>query len=63
MEKFNSEEKDFSLIAKKVASEKDNIDAIIYIPSSDSSTINVVKALHNEQLLTLFADKIFTTET
>lgn len=61
-EKFTSEEKDFSLMAKKVTNVKNNIDAIVYIPSSDSSTINIMKALDSEKLVTWFKDKIFTTE-
>jgi hypothetical protein len=47
-EKFNPEEKDFGIIAKKIASKKEEIQSVIYIPNTDTSAINVIKSLKKE---------------
>ncbi len=61
-QKFASEEKDFPSIAAKVSSRADNLDLIIYIPSSDGSVISLLKALDAKGLLQRFKGKILTSE-
>lgn len=59
---FNTEEKDLGIIAKNIAAKKDSIQAIVYIPNSDTNSINIVKALDAEWLTTDFKWKILTSE-
>jgi len=61
-QKFNTDEKDFSVIAKQVTDKKADIQAIAYIPNNDSSSINVVRALDNEGLIEEFKGRILTSE-
>lgn len=61
-EKFNPEEKDFGIIAKKIASKKEEIQSVIYIPNTDTSAINVIKSLKKEWLLETFKGKIIWSE-
>lgn len=61
-QKFNSDEKDFSTIAKNITDIKNNIDAIIYAPNSDNSSIAILKAFNKEWLLEIFSWKIITNE-
>lgn len=61
-QKFNTEEKDFSVIAKQILAQKNTIQSIIYIPNNDSSSINILKALQKEWLLEAFKGKIITSE-
>jgi ABC-type branched-subunit amino acid transport system substrate-binding protein len=59
---FNSEEKDFSVIAKGIADKKKDIQGIVYIPSSDSSSINIIKSFDKEGLIQEFKGRILTSE-
>ena len=61
-QKFDVDEKDFSIIAKQVTKSKNNIQAIVYIPNDDSSSINVIRSLDKEGLITAFSGKIVTAE-
>lgn len=60
--KFNTEEKDFSPLAKQVTNNKSSIDAIIYWPNSDSSSINILRAFEKEGLIKYFTWRILTNE-
>lgn len=44
-DKFSADEKDFSILAKKVIAIEDQIDHVIYIPQSEASTLPFVKSL------------------
>lgn len=59
---YNSEEKDFSILAKNIATKKANIQGIVYIPQSDATSINILKALEGEGLTSQFKGKILTSE-
>lgn len=50
-DKFESNEKDFSILAKKVKSNLDNIDFLIFVPNNENTTIWTLKALKNEWVL------------
>jgi branched-chain amino acid transport system substrate-binding protein len=47
-EKFATEEKDFSILAKNVVDSADEVDYIVYIPQSEATMISFVKALQGE---------------
>lgn len=59
---FNTDEKDYSILAKTVAAKKNEFQFIVYIPNSDTTSINVVKALDTEGLVNTFRGKIITSE-
>ncbi len=58
---FNSDEKDFDLIAKKLKNAS-NINALIVIWNSDTTNIPIFKALNKNWLLEKFKWKIYGTE-
>lgn len=51
---FNTDEKDFSILAKNIATKKNEFQFIVYIPNSDTTSINVIKALDTEGLISEF---------
>lgn len=61
-EKFLSDEKDFSILAKKVAQNIDVIDYLVIVPNSDSSYISLMKALDQEWLTDQLKGKIIGNE-
>lgn len=56
--KFDDDEKDFSLIAKKVASTKAEAEGIVFIPIGDVSAIAMLRALDSEGLLDHYRGKL-----
>lgn len=61
-EKINSEEKDFALLAKKVAKEAPNLDALIVVIIDESANVSLIKALDAEGLLKTLKGKIIGSE-
>lgn len=59
---FNTDEKDFSILAKNIAAKKSEYQFIVYIPNSDTTSINVIKALDTEGLINEFKGKILASE-
>jgi len=60
-EKVNDEEKDFSLVAKKIAGQE-GIDALIVVLINESQNVSLIKALDSEGLLESLADNIIGSE-
>ena len=60
-EKFQSDEKDFDILAKKVMNTPD-IDAVTFITNNDNNTISLIKAFDRQWVLAKFKWKIFGTE-
>lgn len=56
---FNSDEKDFNIIAKNIASKTSDIEFIVVINQSDSTFISIAKALIDNDLRDSFKNKIF----
>lgn len=56
---FNSDEKDFDIIAKNIASKAADAQFIVVINQSDSTLISVAKALIDNGLRETFKDKLF----
>ncbi len=61
--KFDDDEKDFSLIAKKVASTKLEAQWLAFIPIGDVSAIALLRALDAEGLLDHYRGKLVGSET
>ena len=61
-EKVNTEEKDLSIVAKKVADNIDNLDMLVFIPVNESFTNNMFTALDNEGVLEQLQDRIIWAE-
>jgi len=61
-EQYNGNEKDFSIIAKKVRNQINDIDALIFITSSDSNTIDLVKSFDKQGILETLKGRVFGTE-
>lgn len=61
--KFDDDEKDFSLIAKKVASTKADAQWLVFIPIGDVSAIALLRALDAEGLLDHYRGKLVGSET
>lgn len=62
VEKFNTEEKDFSIIAKKVKEKSDSIWAIVIVPNNNTTAGWLLKALGDEWLVDKFRWKIIWSE-
>lgn len=62
-EKFNSDEKDFSLLAKQVKDKVNTIEALIIVPNSDSVTLSLVRWLEQEWITDLLRNRIIWPET
>lgn len=62
-EKFNTEEKDLTIIAKKITAKQKDIKAIVFVPNSDSPYISMFRALEKEWLIQTFQGKILWPET
>jgi len=62
-EKFQSDEKDFDILAKKIVNSTEPIDAILFIGNSNGNIISMINALDKEGLLKKFAGNVFGTET
>gem|GEM_PF-1871857 len=61
-EKFNSEEKDFSILAKKI--DPETIEYIIFIPQTEATGLGFIKALQGEGLWEgQYQNRIMATET
>ncbi len=56
---FNSDEKDFDIIAKNIANKANDIEFIVIVNQSDSTFISIAKALIDNDLRNTFKDKIF----
>jgi hypothetical protein len=50
---FQREEKDFIMMAKQIKSKLDPSDFLVFLPSSDTSTIGIVDAFDKEGILTM----------
>ena len=61
-EKINSEEKDFALLAKKVAKEAQNLDTLLVVIIDESANVSLIKALDTEGLLKTLNGKIIGSE-
>ena len=61
-EKFNTDEKDMSIIASRIAAASNEIDQIIFLPQGDTSAIAFVRALNNAEIWTEFASKTIGAE-
>lgn len=61
-EKFNTDEKDMSIIASRIAAAGNEIDQIIFLPQGDTSSISFVRALQNADIWTDFASKTIGAE-
>ena len=64
-EKFSTDEKEFSLIAKKIKKNMDKIDFLILVPNSDNTTLGTLNALQNEGILSTLVEegKMIWSET
>ncbi len=60
-ERFAAEEKDFPAIASRVAS-RSEVDAIVYIPSSEGNVVSLLRALDDEGLLEKLKGSVLTSE-
>lgn len=61
-EKINNEEKDFSLVAKKIKKDAANLDALIIVLIDESANVSLLKSMENEGLLKTLAGKIIGSE-
>ena len=57
-ETFSTNEKDFDILSKKVMSKKSEIDWVVFLPQSDTSTISAIKSFDKNWILTYFSGKI-----
>lgn len=62
-QKYQSDEKDFSLLAKKIEDYVNQLDALVYIPQTPDTAIPFIKALSDEWLWETLRLKILWTET
>jgi len=61
-ERFNTDEKDMSIIASRIAAASSEIDQIVFLPQGDTSSIAFVRSLINADIWTDFADKTIGAE-
>ncbi|MFZ2150519.1 MAG: ABC transporter substrate-binding protein [Candidatus Absconditicoccaceae bacterium] len=59
---FQKDEKDFLMIAKQIKAKIKESDFIVFLPSSDSSTIGIVEAFDKESILSMMKGKIVSNE-
>lgn len=59
---FQKDEKDFVMIAKQIKAKIKESDFIVFLPSSDSSTIWIVQAFDKESILSMMKWKIVSNE-
>ena len=59
---YQKEEKDFPMIAKQIKSKTNESDFIIFLPSSDESTIWIINAFDKEWILTMMKWRIASNE-
>ena len=57
-EKINADEKDLSIIAKKIADIEAEVDYIVFVSVTESLTNNLYAALDNEEILETIRDRI-----
>lgn len=62
-EKFGSDEKDFSLLAKQVKNILSDIEALVIIPNSDNAGLSLVRGLEQEWITEALRNKIIGPET
>ncbi len=62
-QKYQSDEKDFSLLAKKVGEYASTLDALVYVPQTPDTAIPFIKALNDEWLWNSVRPKILWTES
>lgn len=61
-ERFNTDEKDMSIIASRIAAASSEIDQIIFLPQWDTSSIAFVRSLINADIWSDFANKTIGAE-
>lgn len=61
--KFDSNENDFTIIAKSVGDKINDIDALVFIPQTEANTISFIKALEDEGDWDTLRSKFMWTET
>lgn len=61
-EKINNEEKDFSLVAKKIKKDAANLDALIIVLIDESANVSLLKSMDTEGLLKTLSGKIIGSE-
>ena len=59
---YQKEEKDFPMIAKQIKSKIHESDFLIFLPSSDESTIGIINAFDNEWILSMMKRRIASNE-
>lgn len=62
-ERFATEEKDFAILAKNVATVAEDLDALVFVPQSEANTISFVKALVDEEVWWVLNGKLYGTDT
>lgn len=62
-EKFNSEEKDMGIIAKKIADNLENVDIVVFVPQDDNTFLSLLQAADNEWIIATLQNKMIGTET
>jgi len=60
-EKFQSDEKDFDILSKKILNAKD-IDAVVFVVNSDGNTVSLIKSFDKNGVLKSFKWKLYGTE-
>ncbi len=59
---YQKEEKDFQMIAKQIKSKINKSDFLIFLPSSDESTIGIINAFDKEWILSMMKGRIASNE-
>lgn len=59
---YQKEEKDFNMIAKQIKSKINESDFLIFLPSSDESTIGIINAFDKEWILSMMKGRIASNE-
>ena len=59
-EKYATDEKDFDILSKKIMNKKSELDWVVFIPQSDTSTISAIKSFDKNWALAYFSGKIVT---
>lgn len=59
---YQKEEKDFNMIAKQIKSKINESDFLIFLPSSDESTIWIINAFDKEWILSMMKGRIASNE-
>lgn len=62
-QKYNPDEKDFSIVASNIKNDLSEIDMLVVIPSADTPFISIMKALKSEWILWQLQNKIIWADT